>query len=158
ELKGTVRQIFEQHRNDPTCASCHSRMDPYGFALENYDGYGAWRQQDNHVNVDASGEIEGKRFKSPVQFRNLLAQRKDEFRRAFVRKLLSYALGRGLQSFDRPAVEAICAAVQSEGDRMSSVIANVVKSYPFQHARSMKGQAEEEMAATTWFHPVKIQP
>jgi hypothetical protein len=57
QLKGTVRQIFEQHRVDPSCSVCHARMDPYGFALENYDGYGAWRRQDNHVDVDASGEI-----------------------------------------------------------------------------------------------------
>ncbi len=75
ELKGTVRQIFEQHRVDPTCAGCHARMDPYGFALENYDGFGAWRDQDNRVDVDASGEIDGKTFTTPVEFRAMLAGR-----------------------------------------------------------------------------------
>ncbi|HEY6991328.1 MAG TPA: DUF1592 domain-containing protein, partial [Bryobacteraceae bacterium] len=154
ELKGTVRQIFEQHRVDPNCSSCHARMDPYGFALENYDGYGAWREQDNHINVDASGEIGGKGFKTPVEFRTILADRKDDFRWALIRKLLSYALGRGLQGFDRPAVESICAAVKTDGDRFSSVVTNIVKSYPFQHARGMKAAVTEQAAATEWFDPV----
>jgi mono/diheme cytochrome c family protein len=158
ELKGTVRQIFEQHRQDPACAGCHARMDPYGFALENYDGYGAWRQQDNHVNVDPSGEINGKRFQTPVEFRAIMAERKDDFRRAVVSKLLSYALGRGIQSYDRPAIDAICAASKAGGDRFSSVVASVVKSYPFQHARGMKGQTANDTSATTWFHPVAAKP
>lgn len=154
ELKGTVRQIFEQHRADPSCASCHARMDPFGFALENYDGYGRWRQQDNHVEVDPSGEINGKEFKTPVEFRSILAERKDDFRRAMVSKLLSYALGRGVQSYDRPAINDICSAVKTDGDRFSSLIANVVKSYPFQHARGMKGQTADDTSGTTWVHPV----
>jgi hypothetical protein len=135
ELKGTVRQIFEQHRQDPACAGCHARMDPYGFALENYDGTGAWRKQDNKVNVDPSGEINGKAFKTAVEFRALLADRKDDFRRAVVSKLLSYALGRGIQPYDRPAIDSVCAAVKADGDRFSSVVAQIVRSYPFQHAR-----------------------
>jgi hypothetical protein len=158
ELKGTTRQIFEQHRVDPNCASCHARMDPYGFALENYDGYGAWRRQDNHVDIDPSGEIDGQAFQTPVEFRAILAGRQDDFRRALVRKVLSYALGRGLQGFDRPAIDEICAAVQADGDRFSSVIANVVKSYPFQHARGMKGETPEIPYETTWFHPVPDHP
>lgn len=157
ELKGTVRQIFEQHRADPNCAGCHARMDPFGFALENYDGYGRWRRQDNRVDVDPSGEIDGNRFATPVEFRRLLAERKDEFRRAFVRKILSYALGRGLQSYDRPAVEAICAAAKANGDRFSSVIAAVAKSYPFQHARGMKLQPANTKV-TTWYYPPTREP
>src|SRR5688572_6027327 len=139
ELKGTVRQIFEQHRVDPTCAGCHARMDPYGFALENYDGYGAWREQDNKIAVDATGEINGRKFGGPVEFRALLTARHDDFRRAVVRKLLSYALGRGVRPYDRPIVEAITAAIKADGDRFSSLVLNLVKSYPFQHARGMKG-------------------
>lgn len=158
ELKGTVRQIFEQHRVDPNCASCHARMDPYGFALENYDGYGVWRKQDNKVDVDPSGEINGKAFQTPVEFRAVLAERQDDFRRALVRKVLSYALGRGLQGIDRPVIEEICVAVEAEGDRFSSVIANVVKSYPFQHARGMKGRAAQAPVKTTWHHPVPAEP
>jgi len=135
QLKGTVRQIFEQHRDFPSCAGCHARMDPYGFALENYSGTGAWRLTDNGDPVDASGEIDGKKFAGAVEFRRMLADRKDDFRRAFVRKMLSYALGRGIQGFDRPAVEEIVARVKEEGDTFASVILNVAKSYPFQNAR-----------------------
>jgi hypothetical protein len=135
ELKGTVRQIFEQHREDPTCAGCHARMDPYGFALENYDGLGAWREQDNGVDVDASGEINGRAFTTPLEFRAILAERQGDFRHALVRKMLSYVLGRGVQSSDRGTVEEIAAAVQEDGDRFSSLIINIVRSYPFQHTR-----------------------
>jgi hypothetical protein len=158
QLKGTVRQIFEQHRVDPTCASCHARMDPYGFALENYDGYGAWRQQDNKIDVDASGELSGKTFKTPVEFRALLAERKDDFRKAVVRKVFAYALGRGIQPYDRSVIDEICEGVKADGDRFSNVISRVVKSYPFQHARGMKGQVPEDEKATTWFHPVAEKP
>jgi cytochrome c5 len=144
QLKGTVRQIFEQHRSFPSCAGCHARMDPYGFALENYSGTGQWRLTDNGDPVDASGEIDGKAFAGPVEFRKILASRQDDFRRAFVRKMLSYALGRGIQGFDRPAVEAICAAVKADGDTFTSVILNVVKSYPFQNARGSLATAAGE--------------
>ena len=153
ELKGTVRQIFEQHRAEPKCAECHARMDPYGFALENYDGFGVWRNQDNHVDVDASGEIDGRQFTTPREFRAILASRREEFRRAFVQKLLSYALGRGIQSYDRPAVDSICAGVASDGNRFSSVILNIVKSYPFQHARA--SAAVKSGAETPTVQPAK---
>ena len=152
ELTGTVRQVFEQHRADPKCAECHARMDPYGFALENYDGFGAWRNQDNHIEVDASGEINGQPFKTPREFRTILASRREEFRRAFVQKLLSYSLGRGIQSYDRPAIDSICAAVAGDENRFSSVILNIVKSYPFQHARAssvVKAPAETQAAPVT---------
>ena len=140
ELKGTVRQIFEQHRVDPTCAGCHARMDPYGFALENYDGFGAWRDQDNRVDVDASGEIDGKVFTTPVEFRAMLAGRKDDFRRGFVKKMLSYALGRGMRGYDRPSLDAIQRSVEKDGDTLASVVVNIAKSYPFQHARGLHGE------------------
>ena len=135
QLTGTVRQIFEQHRASAACAGCHARMDPYGFALENYAGTGEWRMTDNGAGIDASGEIDGRKFSGPVEFRKMLTARTDDFRRAFVRKVLSYALGRGIQGFDRPAVEAIASAVKADGDRFSSVILNVVNSYPFRNAR-----------------------
>jgi mono/diheme cytochrome c family protein len=157
ELKGTVRQIFEQHRADPTCAGCHARMDPYGFALENYDGYGAWREQDNKVNVDASGQINGKKFTTPVEFRALLSERRDDYRRAVIKKMLSYALGRGMQGFDKPALDAIFTGVKTDGDSFTSVITNVVKSYPFQHARGMKGDTSPVIQAdATMFYPVLV--
>ena len=135
ELKGTVRQILEQHRENPDCISCHSRMDPYGFALENYDGFGAWRTKDNNETVDTTGQINGQKFSTPREFRTLLAARKDDFRRALVTKLLGYALARGVSDADKQAIDQICAAVEKDGDRFSSVIVNLVSSDPFQHAR-----------------------
>ncbi len=146
QLKGTVRQIFEQHRNFPSCAGCHARMDPYGFALENYAGNGAWRLADNGDAVDASGMIDGKAFAGPVEFRRMLADRKDDFRRAFIRKMLSYALGRGIQGFGRPAVEDIVAKVKADGDTFASVILNVARSYPFQNARGSLVSGEKPAA------------
>ena len=136
ELKGTVRQILEQHRENPDCITCHARMDPYGFALENYDGFGAWRTRDNNEPVDTTGQINGQKFSTPREFRTLLAVRKDDFRRALVTKMLSYALTRGADDADKPALDQICTAVQKDGDTFSSVIINLVKSDPFQHARS----------------------
>jgi hypothetical protein len=157
ELLGTVRQIFEQHRADPNCAGCHARMDPYGFALENYDGYGAWRDQDNKIDVDASGEINGKPYTTPVEFRAILAQRRDDFRRAVIKKMMSYALGRGMRGADRPALEAVFTGVKTDGDSFMSVISHIVRSYPFQHARGLKTQTVPIIAANdAVYHPVLV--
>ncbi len=145
ELKGTVRQIFEQHRQDPNCINCHERMDPYGFALENYDGFGVWRTQDNHVDVDASGEINGTKYNTPREFRTILAARQDDFRRALVTKILSYSLARGVADYDQPVIDQICEAVKKDGDKFSSVIFNVVKSYPFQNARGSAAGKKQEI-------------
>jgi hypothetical protein len=134
-LTGTTRQIFEQHRVNPVCAGCHARMEPYGFALENYAGNGAWRAEENGIAIDTSGEINGHKFANPAEFKAVLETRKDDFRKAVVRKVLSYALGRGIQGYDRAAIEQIAAAVKADGDTFNSVILNVVKSFPFQNAR-----------------------
>ncbi len=135
QLTGSVRQIFEQHSEHPTCAGCHVRMDPYGFALENYAGNGAWRELDNGTKVDASGELNGKKFATPVEFRKILQDRRADFRRAVVRKVFSYAMGRGIMGIDRPAIDQMVAQVEKDGDKFSSVILAVVRSYPFQNAR-----------------------
>jgi hypothetical protein len=134
-LTGTTRQIFEQHRTNPICAGCHARMEPYGFALENYAGNGAWRTQENNIPLDVSGEINGHKFTNPAEFHQVLETRRNDFRHAVVRKVLSYALGRGIRGTDRPAIEEIVAKVGAEGDTFNSVILNVVKSFPFQNAR-----------------------
>jgi hypothetical protein len=144
QLTGTVRQIFEQHRENPVCAGCHARMDPYGFALENYSGTGEWRDTDNGFKVDASGEINGKKFATPADFRKVLQDRKADFRRAVVRKVFSYAMGRGIQGLDRPAIDRMVAQVEKDGDKFSSVIRAVVKSYPFQNARGGVATASNE--------------
>ena len=134
-LTGTTRQIFEQHRTNPVCAGCHARMEPYGFALENYAGDGSWRSQENGIAIDTSGEINGNKFTTPAEFKQVLETRKDDFRRAVIRKVLSYALGRGIQGTDKPAIDQIVASVKQDGDTFNSVIINVVKSFPFQNAR-----------------------
>jgi len=134
-LTGTTRQIFEQHHANPVCAGCHARMEPYGFALENYAGNGSWRAQENGIPLDVSGEINGKKFTNPAEFRQVLISREDDFRHAVVRKVLSYALGRGIQGSDRPAIEKIVAQVKAHGDTFNSVIMGVVESFPFQNAR-----------------------
>jgi cytochrome c5 len=155
-LTGTTRQIFEQHRANPVCAGCHARMDPYGFALENYGGNGAWRTQENNIAIDASGEINGHKFTTPAEFRQVLATRKDDFRRAVVRKVLSYALGRGIQGYDKQAIDDITANVKKDGDTFNSVILNVVKSFPFQNARGSVAIAAS--ASTASKAPKGLQP
>ena len=158
-LTGTTRQIFEQHRTNPVCAGCHARMEPYGFALENYAGNGAWRSQENGIPLDVSGEINGHKFTNPAEFRKVLETRKDDFRHAVVRKVLSYALGRGIQGTDRPAIEQIVAQVGAEGDTFNSVILNVVKSFPFQNARGGAVNAADRQArnqAQSGLQPVSL--
>jgi hypothetical protein len=146
-LTGTTRQIFEQHRTNPVCAACHARMEPYGFALENYAGNGAWRTQENGIPLDVSGEINGHKFTTPAEFRQVLLTREDDFRHAVVRKVLSYALGRGIQGGDRPAIEQIVAQVKANGDTFNSVIMGVVQSFPFQNARGGKAMDPAAIAA-----------
>ena len=154
---GTVRQILEQHRASPVCAGCHARMDPYGFALENYAGDGQWRDKDGGFPIDASGEVNGIKYTTPAEFRKVLESRKDDFRRAVVRKVLSYALGRGIQGTDRAAIEQITAQVRQEGDSFNSVIANVVKSFPFQNARgSAAATASTRPAPRAGLQPVSL--
>ena len=156
-LTGTTRQIFEQHRTNPVCAGCHARMEPYGFALENYAGDGSWRSQENGIVIDTSGEINGHKFTNPAEFRQVLETRKDDFRRAVIRKVLSYALGRGIQGTDKAAIDQIVASVKQDGDTFNSVIINVVKSFPFQNARgSIATAAANRPAAKAALQPVSL--
>jgi hypothetical protein len=157
-ITGTTRQIFEQHRTNPICAGCHARMEPYGFALENYAGNGSWRAQENGIALDVSGEINGHKFTNPAEFHKVLETRRDDFRHAVARKVLSYALGRGIQGTDRPAIEQIVARVGAEGDTFNSVILNVVKSFPFQNARggAVNAAAKPETKSKPGLQPVSI--
>ena len=159
-LTGTTRQIFEQHRVNPVCAGCHARMEPYGFALENYAGNGSWRSEENGIAIDTSGEINGKKFATPAEFKAVLETRKDDFRKAVVRKVLSYALGRGIQGYDRAAIEQIATAVKADGDTFNSVILNVVKSFPFQNARggvSVASSAPSDAKPKAALQPVSLK-
>ena len=137
ELHGTLRQRMEQHRVDPTCASCHARMDPIGFGLEHFDGIGAWRDKDVGAAIDSAGELaSGEKFHGPGELREiLLSKKRPEFLRCVTEKMLTYALGRGLEYYDRPAIDKIVRSVDSSGAKFSQVVIEVVKSAPFQLRR-----------------------
>jgi hypothetical protein len=140
ELKGSLRQRMEMHRAKPICASCHQRMDPLGFALENYDPIGAWRTRDGKFPIDSNGTLPtGQSFNGSKELRGVLLTKESEFRRCLTEKMLTYALGRGLEFYDRCAVDDICAAVSRQQNRFSSLIVAIVKSDPFQ-MRKGKGR------------------
>ena len=133
----TFRQRLEQHRSKPQCASCHSRMDPLGFGLENYDGIGQWRTEIAGKPVDASGELtSGEKFSGPQELKRTMLQRKEEFVRNLSEKMLAFALGRGLEPYDLPAVRKIAAALAKDDYRSDTLIREIVKSYPFQYRQS----------------------
>ncbi len=146
KLTGTLRQRMEQHRGNPLCASCHARMDPIGFSFENYDGIGAWRQQDGPFPIDSTGQlVSGESFKGPADLTAILAnQKRDEFIHCLAEKLLTYALGRGLEFYDKCALEMIARGAARKHYRFSSLVLEVVKSVPFQQRR---GESDRFAAA-----------
>ncbi len=140
-LSGSLRQRLEQHRSSAICASCHSKMDPLGFALENYDAIGAWREKDGRFAIDASAVLpDGRKFDGPNELKQILKQDHALFRRSFSEKMLTYALGRGLEVFDRCAVDDICQAVRESEDRFSRLVLAIVESDPFQKRRGQRGK------------------
>jgi hypothetical protein len=134
DSKLTVRQQLEMHRKNPACASCHNRMDPLGFALENFDPVGAWRNHDGISAVDASGKLSHSRvFNGPGEFKKSLIAREDEFVRGFIEHLLSYALGRKLEYYDAAAVKRIMTGAKAHQYRFQAIVSEVVKSRPFRY-------------------------
>ncbi|MEO5741873.1 MAG: DUF1592 domain-containing protein [Vicinamibacterales bacterium] len=128
----SVRERMEAHRRNPTCASCHVRMDPLGFALENFDALGKWRTNSDGVPVDAAASLpDGTQFDGIVGLRKLLVGHRDEFVRTLTEKLLSYALGRGIEHFDLPTVRQIARDAAPAGHRWSALVLGIVKSTPF---------------------------
>ena len=136
ELHGTLRQRMEQHRVDPVCASCHARMDPIGFGLEQFDGIGAWRAKDDGAPIDPKGQlVSGEEFKGPAELREiLLTKKRAGFLRCVSEKMLTYALGRGMEFYDRTAIEKISGALEKD-PKFSTLVLEVVKSVPFQMRR-----------------------
>jgi mono/diheme cytochrome c family protein len=133
----SVRKQLEQHRADPSCASCHKRMDPLGFGLENFDAVGAWRTLDGTVPIDASGTLpDGRSFTGPKELRAILRTEREPFTRAITGKLMTYALGRGLERADRRELKKMAAAVAAERYRFSSVVLQIVNSPAFQMRRA----------------------
>jgi hypothetical protein len=136
QLTGTLRQRMEQHRKDPGCASCHSRMDPIGFGLENYNAVGAWRAKDGDLPVDASGTLPGgQSFKGPAELKTILKSKKDLFTKSLTEKLMTYALGRGVEPSDKCNIDDIAKAVAKSGYRFSAVVDAIVLSDPFRKRR-----------------------
>jgi hypothetical protein len=134
---GPLRKQLEQHRTNAMCASCHNRMDTLGFALENYDGTGKWRDKDGGFAVDASGTLPtGKAFANPAELRKVLAGDMTEFAQNLTEKMLTYALGRGLERFDRRTVTALREKWAVDDYRFQTLIFETVKSLPFQTKRA----------------------
>jgi len=133
----TLRERIAEHRANPACAVCHNVMDPIGFAFENYDAIGRWRTNDNGRRVDASGRLpDGTKFDGVSELQRALLKRPDLFVTTFVNKLLTYALGRGVEYYDAPAVRKIVRNAARDDYRFSSVILGIVQSVPFQMRRS----------------------
>jgi hypothetical protein len=132
--RASVRERLEQHRRNPTCAACHAPMDPLGFALEHYDAIGAWRATgEGGAPVDASGRLpDGATIDGVKGLRSLLISRPEQFAGTVTEKLLSYALGRGLEYHDMPVVRRIVRDSAASGYRWSSLITGIVNSAPFQ--------------------------
>lgn len=135
----TSRQQMEQHRVNPICASCHARMDPIGFSLENYNGVGAWRSKDAGAAIDTSGKLsDGTTFQGPNGLKQLLLTKlREEFIETFTEKLLTYALGRGLEYYDKPAIRGIAADAEKSSSSIPAFIQAIVKSQQFQMRRTL---------------------
>ena len=132
----SLRAQMEEHRANAICATCHSRMDPIGFGLENYDAIGQWRTEDGKFPIEGTGSLtNGKTFTGPAELESVLAQQPDVFAGAITEKMLTYALGRGLEHYDRPAVKQIEAGLARDNYRFSSLVLGIVNSLPFQQRR-----------------------
>jgi Protein of unknown function (DUF1588)/Protein of unknown function (DUF1592)/Protein of unknown function (DUF1585) len=128
----SVRERLEAHRKNPACSVCHMRMDPLGFALENFDALGKWRMTSDGAPIDASASLpDGTQFQGAAGLRRLLVSHQDDFVRTFTQKLLAYALGRGIEYYDLPTVRQITRDAAAQGDRWSSVISGIARSTPF---------------------------
>ncbi|MCC6395206.1 MAG: DUF1592 domain-containing protein [Bryobacterales bacterium] len=145
---GSLRQQLEKHRGNAVCASCHNKMDVLGFGLENYDAIGKWRTMDGKFLVDSSGTLPGgKTFSNPAEFRVLLRDDLPEFSNCLIEKMLTYALGRGLQRYDKRTVEEINRNLAASGYGFQSLIHEIVRSLPFQSRRGELSSSQQTSKA-----------
>jgi hypothetical protein len=134
----SVRQRLAEHRANAACAGCHSLMDPVGFSLENFDAIGRWRTFEEGLPIDASGGLpDGSEFTGVSGLEDGLRNRPELFVGTLTEKLLTFALGRGIETFDAPAVRKIVHDAQAENYRFSSIILGIANSTPFQMRRSL---------------------
>ncbi len=139
--EASLRQQLEQHRKNPTCASCHARMDPLGFGLENFDAVGAWRTNDGKIAIDSSGTLpDGRSFQGPDGLKTVLQADSNAFADCLSAKMLTYALGRGLERYDRSTVKGITKQIAATDYRFSSLVQSIVASRPFQMRRGDRTQ------------------
>ncbi len=142
QLTGSLRQRMEQHRSNPSCANCHARLDPIGFAFENYDAIGRFRTKDGNFPIDPSGELPGGvKFQGAGELKEYLKSKKDLFGRCLSEKLLTYAIGRGLEYYDKAAVDRILTGLDRRDYRFSALVLEIVKSDPF---RMRRGKEEKK--------------
>ena len=133
EEGASLREQMEAHRANATCASCHARMDPIGFGLENFNAIGAWRTKDGEFDIDPAGQLpDGREFSGPNDLIELILGDKDDFGRGLTEKMLTYALGRGMERYDRRTVREIAQKVAEQDYRFSSLVLEIVNSLPFQ--------------------------
>ena len=138
---GTLRQRMEQHRKDPNCAVCHKEMDALGFALENFDAVGAWRTKDGNFPIDTKAQLpDGRSFNGPRQLKAVLRGGKEQFARCLTEKLLTYAVGRGMEPCDRPVVDGIVHSARAGDYKFSTFVLGIVYSDAFQ---KRPGKSEE---------------
>jgi len=149
ELKGSLRQVMEMHRKNAVCASCHARMDPIGFGFENFDAIGAWREKDGQYAIDPSGELpDGQKFQGPGELKTILKGKKELFARSLAEKMLTYATGRGVEYYDKCAVDKIVEALGKNEYRFRALLVETIKSEPFQ-MRTATGSAPTIAAAAS---------
>jgi hypothetical protein len=133
EAPRTLRERLERHRASATCAGCHKVMDPLGFALENFDAVGSWRTREAGLPLDASGQLaDGRVVNGVVALRDALVARSDVFVQTLTEKLMTYALGRGLQYYDMPPVRDVVRKAARQDNRFSAIIMGIVSSPAFQ--------------------------
>jgi hypothetical protein len=143
----TMREQMEMHHANPTCASCHSLFEPIGLALENFDGIGSWRLQEAGQPIDVRGVLgDGTQIDGVASLRAILMQHSEQFVRVVTEKLLTYALGRGVEDQDMPLVRAIVRGAAGGDYHFSTLVLGIVRSAPFQH--SIKGTEVAEQTAS----------
>ena len=135
--QGTLKDQLALHRKNPSCAICHRQMDPLGLGLENFDAVGRWRDLDKGKKIDPRGSLpNGDKFNNPLELLAVIGGRQEEFCRALAGKMLTYATGRGLQYYDRCAVDDIIKRMNEGGNRFSVLVTEVVLSDPFRKKRA----------------------
>jgi hypothetical protein len=149
-----VRLRLEEHRRNPACAACHTMMDPIGFSLENFDGTGAWRVHDSGADIDATGKlVDGTKVNGPISLRQALVAHSDSFIRTFTEKLLTYALGRGIEYYDMPVVRSIDRQAAQNNNRFTAFVQAIVECAPFQFRQAEDAAPALSRVSTTGDFP-----